>query len=339
MFLGCGIGAYTASVFHVMTHAFFKALLFLAAGSVIHALSGEQDIRKMGGLSSRIPWTHRLFLIGTIAIAGLPPLAGFWSKDEIMAHAFTTHRYLLYSMAALGALMTSFYMFRLTYLTFYGSSRMDRHTEEHVHESPMVMIGPLMVLAFLSIVGGLILGFPPEHGWLHGFLDPVVGIGAEHEAGAGMVLLLMSVAIVIALMGWGLAHFLYAVSPATAEGWAGKFSGMYQILWNKYYVDEIYDFLFVEPLKRLGQLLDWFDRTVIDGLVRGVGRLADWGSAGSTWFEKHVIYAGLNVVGYSNHLAAREGRKMQSGMVHHYAAIIVAGLFLLVLVVQLFAQM
>lgn len=339
MFLGCGIGAYTASVFHVMTHAFFKALLFLAAGSVIHALSGEQDIRKMGGLSSRIPWTHRLFLIGTIAIAGLPPLAGFWSKDEIMAHAFTTHHYLLYGMAAVGALMTSFYMFRLTYLTFYGSSRMDSHMAEHAHESPMVMVAPLMVLAFLSIVGGLVLGFPPERGWLHGFLGPVVGVGGEHEASAGMVFLLMSAAIVIAVSGWGLAHFLYGLSPATAERWAGKFSGMYRLLLNKYYIDELYDLIFVEPLKRLGALLDWFDRTVIDGIVRGVGQLTDWGASGSTWIEKHIVYAGLNVIGYGNHLAAREGRKMQSGMVHHYAAIIVAGLFLLVLVVQLFAQM
>jgi NADH-quinone oxidoreductase subunit L len=159
MFLGCGIGAYTAAIFHLMTHAFFKALLFLSAGSVIHALSGEQDIRKMGGLSHKIPWTHKLFFIGTIAIAGIPPFAGFWSKDEILAHAFTHHHYVLYGMAAIGALLTSFYMFRLTYLTFYGHSRMDHHTEEHVHESPMVMIGPLMVLALLSVAGGF-LGFP-----------------------------------------------------------------------------------------------------------------------------------------------------------------------------------
>ena len=230
-------------------------------------------------------------------------------------------------------------MFRLTYLTFYGTSRMDHHTAEHVHESPMIMVAPLMVLAFLSIVGGLILGFPPEHGWLHGFLGPVVEVGGEHEASAGMMFLVMSVAIVIALMGWGLAHFLYAVSPATPEGWAERFSTMYRILLNKYYVDELYDRIFVEPLKRLGAMLDWFDRTVIDGIVRGVGRLTDWGASGSTWMEKYIIYGGLNVIGYSNHLAAREGRKLQSGMVHHYAAIIVAGLFLLALVVQLFAQM
>jgi NADH-quinone oxidoreductase subunit L len=339
MFLGCGIGAYTAAIFHLMTHAFFKALLFLSAGSVIHALSGEQDIRKMGGLSQKIPWTYRLFLIGTIAIAGIPPLAGFWSKDEIMAHAFTHDHFLLYGIAAIGALLTSFYMFRLTYLTFYGESRMDHHTEAHVHESPLVMIGPLVALGFLSLVGGLILGFPPEHGWLHQFLAPVVGSAGEHEASMGLVSALMIAATGIAVMGWGIAHYVYSVSTPTADMWAEKFSGAYKTLLNKYYVDELYDLVIVEPMKRLGDLLDWFDRTVIDGLVRGVGRLADWGSAGSTWIEKYIVYAGLNVIGYGNHLAAREGRKMQSGMVHHYVALIVAGLFLLALVVQFLVQM
>ncbi|MBH0204403.1 MAG: NADH-quinone oxidoreductase subunit L [Nitrospira sp.] len=339
MFLGCGIGAYTAAVFHLMTHAFFKALLFLSAGSVIHALSGEQDIRKMGGLSKKIPWTYRLFLIGTIAIAGIPPLAGFWSKDEIMAHAFTHNHFLLYGIAAIGAFVTSFYMFRLTYLTFYGQSRMDHHTEAHVHESPLVMIGPLVALGFLSLVGGLLLGFPPEHGWLHQFLAPVVGSGGEHEVSMGLVSALMVVATGIAVIGWGLAHYMYQVSTPTADVWAEKFSGVYRTLLNKYYVDELYDFIIVEPIKRLGELLDWFDRTVVDGLVRGVGQLADWGSAGSTWIEKYIVYAGLNVIGYGNHLAAREGRKIQSGMVHHYVALIVAGLFLLALVVQFLVQM
>jgi NADH-quinone oxidoreductase subunit L len=337
MFLGCGIGAYTAAVFHLMTHAFFKALLFLSAGSVIHALSGEQDIRKMGGLSSKIPWTHKLFVIGTIAIAGIPPFAGFWSKDEIMAHAFTHHHYLLYGMAAIGAFLTSFYMFRLTYLTFYGKSRMDHHTAEHVHESPTVMIGPLMVLGLLSLTGGF-LGFPPEHGWLHQFLAPVAGAGGEHEASTGLVLTLMMMATGIAFLGWGLAHYLYSINITAPDRWAAKAKAVYTTLLNKYYVDELYDFLFVEPTKRLGLLFDWFDRVVVDGIVRSVGHMAELGAAGSTWAEKYVIYGGLNVIGYGNHLLAKRWRQLQSGMVHHYAAIIVAGLFLLAVVIQFIVQ-
>ena len=337
MFLGCGIGAYTAAVFHVMTHAFFKALLFLSAGSVIHALSGEQDIMKMGGISKKIPWTYRLFLIGTIAIAGIPPLAGFWSKDEIMGHAFVHHHYMYYGMAAVGAFLTSFYMFRLTYLTFLGTSRMDHHTEEHVHESPMVMVGPLMVLGLLSLAGGF-LGFPPESGWLHHFLAPVVGGAGEHQAGTGLVLTLMMVATGVALLGWSLAHYLYSINPAAAGQWAAKAKGAYDTLLNKYYVDELYDLLFVEPTKKLGQFINWFDRVVVDGIVRGVGHMAELGAAGSTWAEKHVIYGSINVIGYGNHLLAKQWRQLQSGMVHHYAAIIVAGLFLLAVVIQLIVQ-
>jgi NADH-quinone oxidoreductase subunit L len=338
MILGCGIGAYTAAIFHLMTHAFFKALLFLAAGSVIHALSGEQDIRKMGGLSSKIPWTYRLFLIGTVAIAGIPPLAGFWSKDEILAHAFTQHHYLLYGLAVIGAFLTSFYMFRLIYLTFYGTSRMDRHTEEHVHESSMVMVGPLMALGVLSILGGF-LGFPPEHGWLHQFLAPVASSGEEHDASTGLMLTLMMIATGIALLGWGLAHYFYRVNLAVPDRLAAQFQVAYRTLLNKYYVDELYDLLWVEPIKKLGLLLDWFDRMVIDGLVRAVATLADLVAAGSTWAEKYMIYGGLNVIGYGNHLAARQWRQLQSGMVHHYAAIIVAGLFLLAVIVQLIMQL
>ena len=335
MFLGCGVGAYAAAIFHLMTHAFFKALLFLSAGSVIHALSGEQDIRKMGGLSKKIPWTHAVFLVGTIAIAGIPPLAGFWSKDEIMGHAFTHHYYVLYGMAALGAFLTSFYMFRLTYLTFYGPSRVDHHTAHHIHESPMVMIGPLTVLAALSVIGG-VPGIPPENGWFHHFLQPVIGTpGGEHAVSVGLIIGLMVIATVIALIGWGVAHYFYSVQPRVPDALAARMPGLYATLLNKYYVDELYDTLFVEPTKRLGVAFDWFDRTVIDGIVRAVGHGAEMGSAASTWIEKHVIYAFLNVVGYANHLLARSWRRLQSGMVHHYAAIIVAGLFILVHLVLL----
>ena len=174
MFLGCGIGAYTAAIFHLMTHAFFKALLFLSAGSVIHALSGEQDIRKMGGLSQKIPGPINCFLSAPLPSRASPPFAGFWSKDEIMAHAFTHHHYVLYGMAAIGALLTSFYMFRLTYLTFYGQSRMDHHTEEHVHESPMVMIGPLMALGLLSLAGGFLGFLPIMAGYINSWRQPQV---------------------------------------------------------------------------------------------------------------------------------------------------------------------
>lgn len=330
MFLGCGLGAYTAAVFHLMTHAFFKALLFLSAGSVIHALSGEQDIRKMGALKSKIPWTHALFLIGTIAIAGIPPLAGFWSKDEIMGHAFVHHHYLLYGMAAVGAFLTSFYMFRLTYLTFYGTSRLDHHTAEHVHESPMVMIGPLIVLATLSVVGGF-PGVPPENGWFHHFLHSVAGVaGEEHATPPALMFGLMGTATVIALLGWGLAHYFYSGPSTAATALADRMPGVYTTLLNKYYVDELYDTLFVEPTKQLGRLCDWFDRTIIDGIVRSIDRGTDLSSAAITWTEKHVVYAGLNIIGYANHLLARSWRRLQTGMVHQYAAIIVAGLFILV---------
>src|SRR5574341_143480 len=228
MFLACGIGAYTAAIFHLVTHAFFKALLFLSAGSVIHALSGEQDIRKMGALRAKIPWTHTLFLIGTLAIAGIFPLAGFWSKDEIMAHAFVHGYYPLYAMAAVGAFLTAFYMFRLTYLTFYGESRVDHEVEHHIHESPLIMVGPLVVLGALSVVGGF-PGVPPESGWFHHFLGPVAaaaGAGEEHAPDFGVVAGLMLVATAIALAGWGLAHYLYSLRPGAAPGLAHRLPGL-----------------------------------------------------------------------------------------------------------------
>ena len=330
MFLACGIGAYVAAVFHLVTHAFFKALLFLSAGAVIHSLEGEQDIRKMGGLSKKIPVTHAVFLVGTLAIAGIPPLAGFWSKDEIMAHAFVHHHYVLYLFAAVGAFLTSFYMFRLTYVTFYGRSRVDPQVERHVHESPPVMTVPLMILAGLSVLGGF-LGVPPEHGWFHGFLEPVAApVGAvTHDVGMGTFIGLMAVAIGIALGGWGLAHYLYAINPRTADDWSKRYAGAYRTLLNKYYVDELYDAVFVEPCKRLARLWDWIDQHVIDRFIRAIGRGADVSAAGATWTEKHVIYGGLNVIGYANHLAAWSWRKLQTGLVNHYAAVIVIGLFLL----------
>jgi NADH-quinone oxidoreductase subunit L len=202
----------------------------------------------------------------------------------------------------------------------------------------MVMVAPLMALGVLSIFGGF-LGFPPEHGWLHQFLAPVAATGGEHDVSTGLVLTLMMIATGIALLGWGVAHYFYSVNLSAPDRLAAQFQAAYRTLLNKYYVDELYDLLLVEPTKKLGLLLDWFDRTVIDGLVRAVAQLAELSAAGSTWMEKYVVYGGLNVIGYGNHLVSRQWRQLQTGMVHHYAAIIVAGLFLLAVIIQLIMQL
>jgi NADH-quinone oxidoreductase subunit L len=331
MFVACGIGAYVAAIFHLVTHAFFKALLFLGSGSVIHALGGEQDIRKMGGLKAEIPITAATFLVGTIAIAGIPPLAGFWSKDEILGMAFKGGHGSLWLIGMTGAFLTSFYMFRLFYLTFTGTTRMDPEVAHHVHESPGVMTVPLLMLAGLSLVGGILLGVPPEAGFLHDFLGPVTtGEGGEAHHGFGVVdLALMAASVLIALGGWWLAYTMYVRKPEMAAAWAAKYRSVHRLLLNKYWVDELYDALVVEPSKRLSLAWAWFDRTVIDGAVRGVASLTQGGAWLSTWTEKYVLYGFLNVIGYANHLGARTFRLLQTGFVHHYAFILIVGLALM----------
>jgi NADH-quinone oxidoreductase subunit L len=342
MFLACGVGAYAAAIFHLVTHAFFKALLFLSAGSVIHALGGEQDIRKMGGLRKAIPVTYTVFLIGTAAIAGFPFLSGWWSKDEILGHAFTHGHYVLWFLGAVAAFCTAFYMSRLLYLTFYGNSRLDQHAARHVHESPSVMLVPLVILAILSVIGGLIGVIPGglENGWFQQFLRPVVTIAAQsaesHETGTMVPLVMMAVTTLIALAGWLTAHYFYQVRPEMPERVHARMSAAYALLLNKYWVDEIYDKVFVQSSKTGGRALDAIDTGVLDGAVVGVGRLTELGAEGSTWVEKYVIYGGLNVIGFSNHRAARVLRKLQSGLVHHYATILVAGFVILVNLIVLF---
>jgi NADH-quinone oxidoreductase subunit L len=340
MFLACGVGAYTAAIFHLVTHAFFKALLFLSAGSVIHALAGEQDIRKMGGLWKVIPTTHWVFLIGVAAIAGFPFLSGWWSKDEILGHAFTHGYYVLWLLGAVAAFCTAFYMSRLLYLIFYGPSRVNEHAAHHIHESPPVMLMPLVILAVLSVVGGLIGVIPGglENGWFHQFLRPVVSLAAAGEAHEGGLLpfVLMTVTTVIALAGWFTAHYFYQLNPGAPDRLRDKTAAAYTILLNKYWVDEIYDKAFVQSSKKVGRELDAVDTGVLDGAVTGVWRLTEMGAAASTWFEKYIIYGGINVVGYSNHIAAQILRKLQSGLVHHYASILVAGFVILVNLIVLF---
>ncbi|HXQ27150.1 MAG TPA: NADH-quinone oxidoreductase subunit L [Candidatus Acidoferrales bacterium] len=292
MFLACGVGAYAAGIFHLMTHAFFKGLLFLAAGSVIHAMGGEQDMFKIGGLAKKIPVTYWTMLIATLAIAGIPGFAGFFSKDEILEAAKSgPHANLaLWLLGVAGAGLTSFYMFRLVFLTFFGKPRFDEH-KVHVHESPKNMTVPLMILAFLSIFGGWFAAPKLIGGIDHfeKFLSPVftayapqaaeaATASAESVASPGMALLsaLTGIPVIVAVLGLLLAWWLYIKSPDTPKRMAQSLRGLYLLLLNKYYVDEIYAALIVRPLLWISTNVLWHvvDEGAIDGVVNGTARVA-----------------------------------------------------------------
>lgn len=314
MFLGLGVGAYTGAVFHVMTHAFFKALLFLGAGSVIHAMGGEQDIRRMGGLSRHMKITYITFLIGCIAIAGIPPFSGFFSKDEILAGAFAKNP-VLYAIGLAGALLTAFYMFRLLVMTFLGKFRGTNEQLHHVHESPSAITVPLVILAILSIAGGLV-GIPEfiMHGGhsLAGFLDPIFiqsnAILARHEVSHQTEWLLTGVSTVLILIVSGWAWNKYKNQELTVK----PETGFAKVLENKWYVDELYDAVIVRPLKSLSVFFNnVIERSGIDGLVNGVGR-------------------GIN---YSS----RQLRLLQSGQVGTYILMMVIAMIVL-FIIQIFAK-
>jgi NADH-quinone oxidoreductase subunit L len=316
MFLAVGVGAYTAAIFHLMTHAFFKALLFLGAGSVIHALSDEQDIRKMGGLRKIMPRTYKTFLIASLAISGIPPLAGFMSKDEILYNTFNSPNggLLLWLMGILTAFMTAFYMFRLVYKTFHGESRMDPEVEKHAHESPPVITVPLMVLAALSAVGGF-LGIPIllKLNVMHNWLGPFFEAAAEHGAEASHAvhslateLGLMGISVLIASGGILLAMTVVLKRPAMAEQFRNDYSFLYDLFLNKWYVDELYDKIVVKPLRWIGGIF-WtiFDGKGIDGTLHGIASGAQ----------------------YSGRFFAR----LQTGFVQNYALSMAAGLVLVLI--------
>jgi NADH-quinone oxidoreductase subunit L len=314
MFLACGVGAFSAGIFHLMTHAFFKGLLFLAAGSVIHAVGGEQDMRKMGGLRTYIPATFITMSVGTVAIAGIPPLAGFWSKDEILWKAYQAN-WVYWAFGAITALITSFYMFRLLFMTFFGDYhgvQVDDHGRVHAvnsdddhghgepHESPMMMLVPLMVLAFLSLVGGLV----GIHNGFEHFLEPVFGSEFPKnitEGSGNSELLLMLVSVLFSFAGAILAYVLYLAKPELPQKIATSLGGFYNAVVNKYYVDEIYAKLFVKPLVDGSTAILWqgIDRKIIDDTVNNAADGA-----------RHV---------------SDEVRHMQSGNVRSYAGWIAAG--------------
>jgi NADH-quinone oxidoreductase subunit L len=338
MFLALGVGAFSAGVFHLMTHAFFKALLFLGAGSVIHAMSGEQDIRKMGGLWDKISITSKTFVIATLAIAGIPPLAGFFSKDAILGHAFEKN-IALWFVGILTAFMTAFYMFRLFFLTFSRYSRADEHVEKHIHESPPTMTVPLMILAGLSFIGGWI-GWP-ESLWgsdrFAKFLEPVMK-GVVSEAGAAEAAhhswlaeyFPMGMAFAIAVAGILLAYQFYFTKRIAPELVVAKVPRVYDLLSHKYYVDEIYDALIVNRVKDLSTLFGLFDGKVIDGVgVDGAGWLARFGSKLSMWWDKWVIDGLLNFGAKFTQLLSYPIRLLQTGMFSSYAMVILMGLVII----------
>ena len=337
MFLACGVGAFTAGVFHLMTHAFFKALLFLGSGSVIHALSGEQDMRKMGALWTRIPTTARTFVVASIAIAGIPPLAGFFSKDAILGHAFE-HSRVLWLLGFITAGMTAFYMFRLVNMTFFGSSRVDHEVEHHIHESPGSMTVPLMILAGLSIVGGWV-GWPESLGGsdrFSQFLSPVMfkqaaegaeAAGVERAASsASTEYLLMLLSVAIAAAGIWLAYNWYIKHPEVPEKIATNFGGLYRVLYNKYYVDQIYDALFVNRMKDLALTLGAFDNGIINGLgVDGAGWLTRITSRLSMIWDTWVVDGLVNLAARVVWVLSYPVRMMQTGRVSRYALFMLLG--------------
>jgi NADH-quinone oxidoreductase subunit L len=308
MFLALGCGAYTAAVFHVMTHAFFKALLFLGSGSVIHAMGGEQDIRNMGGLSKKLKITFLTFVIGCIAIAGIPPFSGFFSKDAILLSAFEKNP-MLYGIALFTALLTAFYMFRLLFITFSGKFRGTQEQEHHVHESPVSMTIPLIILAVLSIIGGFV-GIPEV--FMHGgdqlgeFLSPVIKPHGEHTVSHSTEYMLMglSTGLVIAMIIFAWFKFRnYQRKEATGFG---------KVLENKWYVDEMYDKIIVNPLNKFGGFLkSVIEKSVIDDFVNGVGRLVNYGS--------------------------RQMRLLQSGQVGNYVLLMVVSM-VVIFAIQFFLR-
>ncbi len=301
MFLGLGVGAYSGAVFHVITHAFFKALLFLGAGSVIHAMHHEQDIRKMGGLKSKLPITHITFLIACIAIAGVPPFSGFFSKDEILAAAFAKSP-IYWALGVIGAAMTAFYMFRLYATTFLGQFRGTHEQEHHLHESPFAMTLPLILLAVASAIAGA-LGIPALMGgnhWLSHQLIPIIGEAHEAHLSHETEWILMGISITIALIA-----LLIAVSRYKKQADEEPTSTLGKFLYNKWYIDELYNNAIVEPLNKLsGFLKEIIERKVIDGAVNGTGKLVQYG--------------------------ARQIRLIQSGQVGYYILFMVLSLVLMI---------
>ena len=320
MFIGLGVGGYAAAVFHLMTHAFFKACLFLGSGSVIHAMHHEQDMRKMGGLKQWMPITFVTFFISVLAIAGFPPFAGCFSKDEILWLAASGDHWGIWFFALCGAGLTAFYMFRQLFMTFYGKCRADHHTQEHLHESPSVMTMPLVVLA----AGAALAGFSGLPAVLGGsqfghWLEPVIHGHAEEHGSQAMEWGLMALSVGVASFGALIAYLMYrreSLSPAFFTDLAGGF--FYRLFDRKWYVDEIYQFLFVNGTLLLARVLSLFDQYVIDGIVNGAASLTRFISWLNGLFDNYIIDGIVNAIANITFWLGNKFRRVQTGNINSY---------------------
>jgi len=335
MFLACGVGAFGAGIFHLMTHAFFKALLFLGSGSVIHSLSGEQDMRKMGALWDKIPITAKTMLAATLAISGAPLLSGFFSKDEILWQAFSSPygNLLLWIVGVVTAGLTAFYMFRLYFMTFAGTSRVPHDVEHHIHESPPAMTIPLICLA-VGAVGAGYIGWPKVLGGsnrFERFLEPVFdnpGVLPANEHTWSLEFGLMLLSVAVAAVGFYVAYRWYIRRPETPERVAAAAGPVYQIVLNKYYVDELYDALFVNRAKDLGNVFAAFDLGVVDGAVDGVGWSTRMTAELSRLWDNWVIDGLVNLGAFVVKLLSYPARIMQTGLLQSYAWFITLGVLI-----------
>jgi NADH-quinone oxidoreductase subunit L len=365
MFLGMGVGAYAAGIYHLVTHAFFKACLFLGSGSVIHAMHHEQDMRKMGGLRQWMPITHWTFLISTLCIAGIPGTSGFFSKDEILWKAWSgEHGHpLFWLMGFIGAGLTAFYMFRQVYMTFYGEFRgghgHDDHGhghghgggEHHPHESPLLMTVPLAILATLALLIGLV-GIPHSLGgslefeqWLAPVFEQGHAAAAHHAAAAAaahgehgssaMEYLLMAASVGVALFGIFVATSMYLWKTMSPDWFVNLAGGkVYEWVYNKYYVDEFYQATVINGTVRLALLLAWFDRTIVDGIVNGAAAVVRVGSFLNGLFDTYLIDGIVNRIADATLFAGQRFRQVQTGSINAYLYVIV-GAVVVLMVAQL----
>jgi NADH-quinone oxidoreductase subunit L len=336
MFLAAGVAAYGAAVFHLMTHAFFKACLFLGSGSVIHAMGGEQDMRKMGGLRKAMPVTFWTFTIAVLAISGAPLTAGFFSKDEILWQAYTSKHSLiwLWVLGLIGAGLTAFYMFRQLFMVFFGDSRADHHTQEHLHESPKVMTLPLVVLAIGSIAAGWI-GLPAAfgHNLFAEWLEPVFGPHEEVHASFAAEVGLMAVSVAVASFGVFLAYLMYYKRSLAPERFASIAGGFfYRLFHNKWYFDEIYQFVFVGGTLLLARVGAWIDQHIIDGIVDGSAKTTAFISWINGLFDNYVIDGMVNAVANITYWTGGKFRKVQTGNINSYLYVILAAVVVAIIV-------